>query len=105
MERAISRAAISETVVRTLRDRQRKPVHRRIVDADLVDQNARAYFRWGRSEERQQRLWQLLDCEDRLEAGLRYCLRATKSDKNFCELIIRRFLIRRRKRVFFLIDN
>lgn len=63
MERAISRAAISETVVRALRDRQGKPVHRRIVDADLVDENARACLRRGCTEERKQRLRQLLDCE------------------------------------------
>lgn len=50
-------------LVRALRDRQRKPVHRRIVDADLVDENARACLRWGCTEERKQRLRQLLDCE------------------------------------------
>lgn len=61
-EKAISRAAISEIVVCTMRDRQGKPVHRRIVDADLVDENAGAYFRWSRFEEREQRVWRLLDC-------------------------------------------
>lgn len=114
-QKAISRAAISEIVVCTMRDRQGKPVHRRYVDADLVDENAGAYFRWGRFEEREQRVWQLLDClriEEKIASRRcqRYSsLRATSnSDKNFSELIILKkkknkctFNSRRRKRVFF----
>ena len=52
--------AISEAVVRALRNRQGQPLHRRAPDADLVDQDSCARVRRCRDQERQKRLRPLL---------------------------------------------